>query len=122
MRIVAAWIRPGDTDPTPADRTAQLERLSELSHQIAATLRANGQSRPADLYEDLADAADTLLRDGFTQRELSAVSTMLPNEPSWLDPRAVDYNAPRAAWQNDLVAPVTECRRTALDLRTLRDL
>ena len=109
-------------DSTPADRIAQLERLSELSHQVAASLRENGQSRPADLYEDLAEAAETLLRDGFTQRELSAVSTMLPNEPSWLDPRAVDYNAPRAAWQNDLVTQVTECRRTALDLRTLRDL
>ncbi|MDO8389183.1 MAG: hypothetical protein Q7V57_01740 [Actinomycetota bacterium] len=74
------------------------------------------------MYADLADGAARLLSDGFTQHSLNELSGVMPAAPSWLDPRAADFDMRREPWQVELGPVVAECRRVAVELRVVDSL
>jgi hypothetical protein len=62
--------------------------------------------------------ARRLLDAGFEQSELNALTTEFPT-PEWLDPKYLDYNAPRDDWQ-ELAAPIhSRARLIVTELRTV---
>jgi hypothetical protein len=74
------------------------------------------------MYADLAEGAARLIHDGFTQDDLNDLSTLNPAAPSWLDPRAADFDMHRETWQVELGPLVADCRRAAVDLRVIQTL
>ena len=119
---VRRWWRRTNRGTSREERVRQLEKVRDLASQISDQFRANGDTRSADLYADLGNGAVALLRDGFAQDDLNELSSLMPNDPWWLDPRAADYNAPRAQWQTQVAPVVSACRGAVLDLRIIRDL
>lgn len=116
------WWRRDGQDPSQGARRRQLDELCRLASQIATVFRANGDGRSADMYADLAEGASLLLRNGFTQSSLNELSGAMPATPSWLDPRAADFDMQREPWQVELGPVVAECRRVATELRVVGSL
>ena len=63
-----------------------------------------------------------MIRGGFAQVDLNALSALSPPAPSWLDPRAADFDMHREPWQIELAPLVDECRRAAVGLRVIGDI
>ena len=118
---MAEWLKRFRRAPSTKVRSAQLRTLADLARRISELFRDHGDSRWADQYVALADESDRLLRHGFTQRDLTELSTMEPGRPEWLSPRYADFNGVREPWQEEVALLDPACRRAALELRVLRD-
>lgn len=104
------------------ERERQVELVRRLSTQIAGLYRANEATWLADQYEAMAEAASELLRSGFDQPALSRLSAMAPGPPDWLNAKAADFGAMRAAWQDEVALLDSRHRAAALSLRVIGDV
>lgn len=107
---------------TQEDREAQLCDLEIACGRMAELLASHGEVRAADLYRARAHNAAILLAQGFTKADLNAVAGQFPEEPFWLDARALDYHAPRQPWQSEVAQIHAQARKTAMDLRAVATL
>lgn len=107
---------------TQEDREAQLCDLEIACTQLADILTKHGEPRAADLYRVRAHNAATLLSNGFDKVDLNEVAGQFPEEPNWLDARALDYNAPRQPWQSEVAQIHARARKIAMDLRAVATL
>jgi hypothetical protein len=103
--MMVAWNRsrraPG-TSLTPEDREAQLCDLELLCDRIADLLAEHGDTYNADLIGARADGARELQATGYSQSELNELAGGFPSGPDWLNPKALDYGAPRKPWQDEV--------------------
>lgn len=100
-------------------RCDQLSTLATLAQRLIDPFGENGELQMARAFNDLALAADALLRDGFDQDALNRVSSTMPGPPDWLNPRYLDFNGERAPWQDEVAPIYSDCWHAALDLRTI---
>ena len=120
--LVRRWWRRSERRTSREERESQLREVRKLASHISEVLKAHGDSRSSDLYAALAEGAALLIRDGFTQQDLNDLSALSPAVPSWLDPRAADFDMHREEWQIGLGPVVADCRRSVIDLRVIQDL
>lgn len=107
---------------TQEDREAQLCDLEIACSQLADLLAEHGEIRSAELYRVRAQNAATLLANSFSRSDLNEVAGQFPEEPLWLDARALDYDAPRQPWQSEVARIHAQARRIAMDLRAVATL
>jgi len=102
-----------------AERRAQLSQLSDLCHALAQSFYEHGDSFSGRSYAVVGAGAVGLLTHGFSQADLTELSGMFPSGPWWLTPKAMDYDATREPWQDEVAEQHVETREIALTLRTL---
>ncbi|WP_162799454.1 hypothetical protein [Nocardioides sp. 616] len=107
---------------TQEDREAQLCDLEIACTRLTDLLAEHGETRAAELYRVRAQNAATLLAVGFSKSELNEVAGQFPEEPLWLDARALDYDAPRQPWQSEVAQIHAQARKIAMDLRAIATL
>jgi hypothetical protein len=107
---------------THDDRLAQLADLESLCSRMAALFAAHRDSRAAELLSAKAAHAARLLHEGFEQPDLNALGGQFPDAAWWLNPKALDYNASREPWQDEVAQLHQHARAVALDLRSLATL
>jgi hypothetical protein len=112
------WQR-GTPKITDSMRRDQLQRVLAFADRLRDTFKAHNATNFARAFNDLARGAEVLLAAGFDQADLNQLSSTLPGVPSWLDSRGVDYNGPRAPWQDELVADYWDCWQAVLELRVI---
>lgn len=113
-RIERVWTSDG-REAHLADRECLCERMSAL-------FAANGDSRAAELLGSRAAHAARLVRDGFEQADLNALGGEFPDGAWWLNPKALDDNAAREPWQDEVAELHGLARKVALDLRSVATL
>src|SRR5690242_452284 len=86
------------------ERRQQLSQLARLCSTISEALRSHGEAWPASLFAERAERANRLLAEGWDRTSLTDVSAQFPAGPDWLNPKAVDFGAPRKSWQDDVAA------------------
>ena len=101
------------------ERRQQLERLAGLSSAMSEALSLHGESWPASMFADRAELANRLLRAGWDREALTNLSAQFPACPDWLNPKAVDFGAPREPWQDEVAALHSRASRVALELRAV---
>ena len=75
----------------------------------------------ADLLASLSEAAQGFLAaDPPSQADLNALSSQMPDRPSWMDPRHTGFDPDRDAWQIEAADLFRQCSTLALDLRVVR--
>jgi hypothetical protein len=107
---------------THQDREAQLADLEITCARMAEVLAEHGEVRAADLYRVRARNAGLLLSEGFSKADLNELAGQFPEEPVWLDPRAIDYNGPREPWQTEVAQRHAQARKIPMDLRAVSTL
>lgn len=107
------------TRPSDEERRRQLDVVARLAAEIAGVFGLNGDRWSSEAYASLAQAATSLLANGFAQADLNLVSSLMPSEPYWLDSRMPAYNVVRTSWQDQVAPLVHDCQRAASDLRTI---
>ena len=60
-----------------------------------------------------------MLEGAVKHGEAVALVVGMPPHPSWLDPRAADFNMRREPWQQEVAEARAEADRAALELRAL---
>jgi len=118
----AASIRQDAPVVVARQRERQVELVRRLSTQIAGLYRANEVAWLADRYASMAAAASELLRSGFDQPALSRLSALTPGPPDWLNAKAADFGATRAAWQDEVALLDAQHRAAALSLRIIGEV
>jgi hypothetical protein len=117
---VSRWFLPWrKSSVSQATRLDQLHSVLNLARGLRDVFQANGDLNSARAFNDLADGADAALRDGFDQEALDRLSATMPEVPTWLDSRSVDFNGPREAWQEAIVGDYWDCWHAALELRVI---
>ena len=101
------------------DRVAQLADLESLSQRMAQAFGAHHEPRAAELMAGKAAHAARLLRDGFTQEDLNELGGEFPDGAWWLNPKALDYGAPRDRWQEEVAELHQHALAVAMDLRSV---
>ena len=112
------WRRSA-TSVASATRREQLQQVVAVADRLRDTFHENAHMNFARAFNDLARDAEALLESGFGQADLNELSSRMPGGPSWLDSRSVDYNGPRAPWQEKVVAAYWDCWRDVLELRII---
>jgi hypothetical protein len=84
--------------------------------------QSHGDMPAAELFRARAITASRLLAEGWTQADLNELGGEFPDGAWWLNPKALDYDAPREAWQNDVAILHEYARMAALDLRAIATL
>jgi hypothetical protein len=105
-----------------SERERQVELVRRLSTQIAGLYRANEAAWLADQYASMAAAASEVLASGFDQSALNSLSAMTPGPPDWLNAKAADFGAMRAAWQDEVALLDPQHRAAALGLRVVGEV
>jgi hypothetical protein len=107
---------------TLAERMAQLAEFEHLCEGMARLFAANSDSDSAEPLQAAAAQARMLRADGFVQANLSDLGASYPSGPWWLNPKAMDYDAPRAAWQDEVARMHSVAWSLAINLRSLATL
>lgn len=107
---------------TQADREAQLADLESLCSRLANLFASHGEPRAAELLRAKADRAAQLLREGFTQAHLNQLGGSFPDGAWWLNTKALDYDASREPWQEEVAALHSLARTVATNLRAIATL
>jgi hypothetical protein len=107
---------------TREDREAQLADLESLCSRLADAFAAHGGVRAAELFRARANTAGRLLAEGWTRSDLNELGGEFPDGAWWLNPKALDYDTPREAWQDDVAILHQHARMAALDLRAIATL
>jgi hypothetical protein len=102
---------------THDDRMAQLADLQSLCSRLAELFSAHQDARAAELMAAKAAHAARLLVSGFNQSDLNELGGQYPEAASWLNPKALDYDA-REPWQEQVADLHRHARAVALDLRS----
>jgi hypothetical protein len=101
------------------DRRAQLQTLADASARLSVLFGENGDTDRASGFARIADSAANLLGAAFSHDDLKALAFALPHEPEWLNPKYLDFDGPREAWQDDVAKLDSSARRVALELRAI---
>jgi hypothetical protein len=112
------WQR-GTPNVTNATRRDQLQRVLAIADRLRDTFEAHNETNFARAFNDLARGAEALLAAGFDEADLNQLSSTMAGAPSYLDSRSVDYNGPRAPWQEELAPDYWECWHAVLELRVI---
>jgi hypothetical protein len=107
---------------TLAERMAQLVEFENLCEGMARLFAANADQESAGALRAAAAQARMLGADGFVQADLNDLGGSYPPGPWWLNPKAMDYNAPRAAWQDEVARMHSAAWEVAINLRSLATL
>lgn len=114
--------RSGEHAFTQADREAQLADLETLCGELAELYAANGETVTAAAFAERAEVAAALQQTGWVQADLNALGGQFPDGGWWLNPKAVDFNAPRLQWQEEAARLYPLAKATADDLRAIATL
>ena len=106
---------------TSEDRRAQLTEFESLCSQLAKTFEQNGDRLSAEAFGIKARHAARLIDEGFNQAELNELGGQLP-VTTWLNPKAVDFGAPRLPWQDDVAELRSRAQDVAWSLRAVATL
>ena len=101
------------------ERREQLGQLAGLCSALAAALTSHGDSWQASMFAGRAELANRLLRAGWDREALTTLSAQFPAGPDWLNPKAVDFGAPREPWQDEVAALHAQASRVALEVRAV---
>ena len=101
------------------ERRHQLTQLAGLCSTISQALRAHGETWPASKFEERAELANRLVAAGWNRDSLTEASAQFPSGPGWLNPKGVDFGAPREPWQEEVAALHAQAARLALELRAV---
>jgi hypothetical protein len=108
-------------EPRPVHRPQHVHELRELStccSELGQLFRDHGEQWYAAAYDSLGERALHLSDQDFEQSDLNSFSEGFPT-PEWLEPKSLDYNAPRSSWQERAAELHARARTVALDLRTI---
>lgn len=103
---------------TRDDREAQLVEFEIHCKRLADLLRRHGDLYVADLVQARAHAAGRLLAADYTQDDLNDLAATFPT-PDWMNSKAVDFDAPRTALQDEAARLHRLALTVAADLRAL---
>lgn len=109
---------------TDDERIAQLADMESLCRRMADAFAEHHDTRAAELMAARGALAAALLRDGFSQADLNELGGQFPYPAWWLNPKALDFDSSREAWQDEVAEWHAHATAVALDLRsiaTLRD-
>jgi hypothetical protein len=83
---------------TQAEREGQLAEFARRCSGLANGFAAHDPLASAE-FRERADQAKSLLLSGYTQSDLDLLAGQFPRGAWWLNPKALDYDAHREAWQ-----------------------
>lgn len=78
-----------------SEREAQLARFETLCSKLAELYAVNGEICEAAAFAERAHRAAALQTAGWSQSDLNELGGQFPDGGWWLNPKAVDYGAPR---------------------------
>jgi hypothetical protein len=107
---------------TVAERMAQLAEFEHLCERMAGLFAANADPDSAGPLRAAAAQARMLQADGYVQADLNDLGASYPSGPWWLNPKAMDYNASRAEWQDEVARIHLVALDVAISLRSLATL
>ena len=106
---------------TSEDRIAQLTEFESLCSRLTKTFEQNGDRLSAAAFDIKARHAARLIDEGFDQADLNELGGQLPFT-MWLNPKAVDFGAPRLPWQDEVAELHSQAQGVAWNLRAVATL
>ncbi|MGH2393888.1 MAG: hypothetical protein ACRDGH_10425, partial [Candidatus Limnocylindria bacterium] len=86
---------------TAQDRVEQLRQFASACEHLA-DLFAERHLSDAAAYRAASATATELLPGPVDLERVKALDLIVPPAPGWLHPKALDFNAPRDAWQAEV--------------------
>ena len=103
---------------TQGERRKQLSEFAALCAGIANGFADHDPLAAAEFHERAA-RAEALLAGGWSQSELNLLAGQFPMGAWWLHPKALDYDAPREPWQEEIAVKHARAKIVARDLRSV---
>lgn len=119
LRFRRTWVERAFSK---SEREAQLARFETLCSKLADLYAVNGETYEAAAFAERAHRAAALQTAGWSQSDLNELGGQFPDGGWWLNPKDVDYGAPRLPWQHEVARLHPRAKATADDLRATATL